>query len=228
MAKNENLTIYDAVRKVPDAAKKPINGGRLKGMTDINPMWRLKTLTEQFGPCGVGWKYVITDKRMEKGAKDEIAVFVDLDLFIKVGDAWSEAIPGTGGSMFVASERNGLYTSDECYKMALTDAISVACKALGFGADVYWDKDRTKYTQQEEQPTQAGKRQAAAPEEGISDAAEQRMWAIAKAHGIEVAQVMRAIVRDYKKTTIQSLSKAQYEELCARLATPKQPESNAG
>ena len=30
--------------------------------------------------------------------------------------------------------------------MALTDAISVACKMLGMGADVYWYKDRTKYT----------------------------------------------------------------------------------
>ena len=29
--------------------------------------------------------------------------------------------------------------------MALTDAISVACKALGMGADVYWEKDTTKY-----------------------------------------------------------------------------------
>ena len=225
MAKNENLSIYDAVRKVPDAAKKPINGGRLKGMTDINPMWRLKTLTEQFGPCGVGWKYVITDKRMEKGAKDEIAVFVDIDLFVKVGDSWSEAIPGTGGSMFVASERNGLYTSDECYKMALTDAISVACKALGFGADVYWEKDRTKYTQPEEQQP-AGKRQA--PTNEVGEADEQRLWAIAKAHGIDVAQVKRAIVRDYKKTTIQSLSKAEYEELCARLSSPKQPAAHAG
>ena len=29
--------------------------------------------------------------------------------------------------------------------MALTDAISVACKALGFGADVYWQAGRSKY-----------------------------------------------------------------------------------
>ena len=27
------------------------------------------------------------------------------------------------------------------YKMALTDALSVACKALGIGADVYFEKD---------------------------------------------------------------------------------------
>ena len=36
--------------------------------------------------------------------------------------------------------------------MALTDAISVSCKALGVGADVYWDKDDTKYTKPEQMP----------------------------------------------------------------------------
>ena len=142
----ENLEIYENVRQVPPSAQREIQAGRLKGKTDINPMWRIKALTEQFGPCGIGWKYVITDKRLEQGANNEVSAFVDIDLYIKVDGAWSDAIPGTGGSAFVASERNGLYTSDECFKMALTDAISVACKALGFGADVYWAKDATKYT----------------------------------------------------------------------------------
>ena len=142
----ENLGIYESVRQVPPSAQREIQAGRLKGKTDINPMWRIKALTEQFGPCGIGWKYVITDKRLEQGANNEVSAFVDIDLYIKVDGAWSDAIPGTGGSAFVASERNGLYTSDECFKMALTDAISVACKALGVGADVYWAKDATKYT----------------------------------------------------------------------------------
>lgn len=142
----DNLSLYNALRGVPDTAKRDITGGRLKGKTDINPMWRIKALTEQFGPCGIGWKYVITDKRLERGAKDEIAAFLDIDLYVKIDGEWTEPIPGTGGSAFVAKEQNGLYTSDECFKMALTDAISVACKALGVAADVYWDKDNTKYT----------------------------------------------------------------------------------
>jgi len=141
-----NMDIYEKVRSVPQEAQKSITGGRLSGMTDINPMWRVKTLTEQFGVCGIGCKYEITHKRLERGGNDEIAAFVDINLYIKNGDKWSEAIPGTGGSSFVAKESKGLYTSDECYKMALTDAISVACKMLGFGADVYWQKDRTKYS----------------------------------------------------------------------------------
>ena len=141
----DNLLVYNAVRKPPEEALKPISGGRLKGKTDINPMWRLKALTEQFGICGVGWKYVITKQWLETGGKEEIAAFVNIDLFIKVDGAWSDAIPGTGGSSFVAKESGGMYTNDECFKMALTDAVSVSCKALGFAADIYWQADNTKY-----------------------------------------------------------------------------------
>lgn len=140
-----NLELWEKVREVPENAQKSITGGRLKGMTDINPMWRLRMLTEQFGPCGIGWRYTINNKYLEDGANGERAAFVDISLYYKVDDTWSEAIPGTGGASFVSNEKNGKYTSDECFKMALTDAISVACKALGVGADVYWSSGGSKY-----------------------------------------------------------------------------------
>jgi len=143
-----NLQLWEQVRAVPQTATKNIGGGRLKGMTDINPMWRIKTLTEQFGPCGFGWYYEIVEKRIEQGGNNEQAAFVDIKLYVKIGNEWSKGIEGTGGSSFVAKEKAGLYTNDECFKMALTDAISVACKALGFGADIYWSKDNTKYNDQ--------------------------------------------------------------------------------
>lgn len=153
----DNLELYNAVRSVPPEAMKQIAAGRLKGMTDINPMWRIKMLTEQFGPCGIGWKYEITGQHLETGANNEIAAFVNINLYYKHGGEWSAPIPGTGGNMFVSSERNGLYTSDECYKKALTDAISVAAKAIGIGADVYWDKDKTKYDASGQTPPEAAR-----------------------------------------------------------------------
>jgi hypothetical protein len=140
----ENLEIYNKYRDVPATAKKEIKGGRMNGKTDINPMWRIKALTELFGPCGIGWYYKPSNKWLEP-CGDEIAAFVDIELFVKIGGEWSFPISGTGGSMFAAKERSGVYVSDECYKMATTDAISVACKQLGIGADVYWQADRTKY-----------------------------------------------------------------------------------
>jgi hypothetical protein len=151
----DNMKFYNLGREVPDNAKKPINAGRLKGMTDVNPMWRIKRLTEMFGPCGIGWWYEITDKHIiADDVTNQKAAFVDILLYFvdpETGHA-SHGIPGTGGSSFVAQESKGAYLSDECFKMALTDAISVAAKAIGIGADVYFDKDRTKYTDEPEAP----------------------------------------------------------------------------
>lgn len=149
--KINNLRIYEAVRSVPQAAQKVIQAGRLKGMTDVNPMWRIKVLTETFGLCGFGWRYEIVRQWLEGlGDQVEVKAFCNINLYVKIDGEWSEPIPGTGGSSFITMERSGTYVNDECYKMALTDAISVAAKALGVGADVYFAKDinTTKYAQQ--------------------------------------------------------------------------------
>jgi hypothetical protein len=172
---NNNLKLYNEVREVPEEAIKKITGGRLSGMSDINPMWRIKELTRHFGICGIGWKIEIIRQRLESGANDEVCAFVDINLYIKdrLNDKWSEPIPGIGGASYISKERNGMYNSDECFKMALTDAISVACKLLGFGANVYFSRDtETKYptystaTQQpNSKPFQPAQRQQAQQQE---------------------------------------------------------------
>lgn len=149
-----NLDLYNKLRVVPAEAIKPIQNGRLKGKSDINPMWRIKTMTEHFGVCGIGWKYVIT-KQWTETYGTETKAYCNIDLFVKVDGQWSDAIQGTGGSSEVTMERNGSYVSDECYKMALTDALSVAMKALGVGADIYFEKGKSidyssKYAMQED------------------------------------------------------------------------------
>jgi len=148
-----NLELYNKVRAVPQEAKKEIAAGRLKGKTDINPMWRIKTLTDQFGPCGIGWYTEIAWTHREDSSSESV-IIVQINLYIKHNNEWSKPIVGVGGSMLCALESKGPYVSDECYKMAYTDAISVACKALGIGADVYWDKDSSKYAKPEKKPVE--------------------------------------------------------------------------
>ena len=142
----DNLELYSKVREVPKDAQKTISAGRLKGFTDINPMWRIKCLTERFGPCGFGWYYKVVAKWTET-VNEEICAFVMIDLYVLRDGEWSQPISGTGGSRLATKERNGIYVSDECYKMATTDALSVACKNLGIGADIYWKEGKTKYDQ---------------------------------------------------------------------------------
>lgn len=155
----DNLSLYNRFREVPQEAKKTIKGGKLNGFTDINPMWRIKKLTEEFGECGFGWYYEEVE-RWKETCGQEVAVFVKINLYTKRNNEWSAPIMGVGGSKMVQLFKGGEVVdfSDEAYKMALTDAISIACKALGMAADVYFANDRTKY---DSQPAQAPQPSAA-------------------------------------------------------------------
>ena len=213
----DNMELYEKVREVPENAQRKIEAGRLKGMTDINPMWRIKTLTEQFGICGIGWKPQIVRTWIDVGANGEAITNVEILLFVKVDGQWSEGIPGIGGSRIVSKENAGLYTDDECYKKAYTDAISVACKLLGMGADVYWQADSTKYT-----PTPV-----ASNPEGTSKTAERKTvtkkskWAqvneIIKDSGITLNDVTEWLTKKKFPNKINSLSDEQFETLVTAL-----------
>ena len=65
----------------------------------------------------------------------EVAAFVNIPLYIKVGDQRSKAHPRCGRSnVCQAEQKDGTaYVEDERYKMATTDATSAACKQLGIG-----------------------------------------------------------------------------------------------
>lgn len=110
---NPNLSVFNKVRQVPQSALKQIGAGRLKGMSDVNPLWRIMAMTDTFGICGIGWKYEII-KQWTETYGNEIKGFCNINLYVKVDGSWSDAIPGTGGSSFVTIERNGAYVNDEC------------------------------------------------------------------------------------------------------------------
>jgi len=148
---NENMKLWDAVKRPPATALKPIAAGRLKGKTDISPQWRMQVMTEQFGPCGEGWSYRIDQLWTEPGIEGQVFAFARVS--VRIGN--HESIPGIGGSMLIAKESSGLHHNDEAFKMAVTDALSVALKALGVAADIYlglWDGSKYKTDPKEEPP----------------------------------------------------------------------------
>lgn len=212
-----NLDLYNKVRAVPQEAQKEIQAGRLKGKTDINPMWRIKTLTEQFGVCGFGWKTEIVREWLETGANGEITANVEIRLYIKQDGVWSDAIPGIGGSALVAKETAGLRTDDDCYKKAYTDAISVACKALGIGADVYYAKDRTKYDAPTvDEPAQAQQaKTATVTKKSVRTAQIERLI---KDTPLTMSKVDEWIVKHWGKAVpVDELAESNYNELYAAI-----------
>ena len=173
-----NLDFYNSWRKAPQDALKTIQAGNLKGKSDINPQWRLQVLTERFGPVGFGWYTRIVehwdDVEEINGATERVA-WVRLELYVKHPETgeWSSPIEGIGGSKYAGNGR-GKELNDEAFKMAETDAISVACKKLGIAADVYWNTTSTKYTQAE--PAKPQKQQAAPNLQPITRRPEDADW----------------------------------------------------
>ena len=154
---SDNSRYWEALKRPPSSALKKINGGRLNGKTDISPQWRVQAMTEQFGPVGTGWKYEIVNLWTVPGG-DELFAFAQVNLYYREGEQWSDAVPGVGGSKLMQLEKSGLYANDEGFKMAVTDALSVAMKALGVAADIYlglWDG--SKYTDERSDAPQAAK-----------------------------------------------------------------------
>lgn len=143
----DNLRFYAPNAEPPkEACKGFTREGGYSG-TDINGMWRIKALTETFGPVGFGWRTTATF-HTETYSETDVRIYCDLLLYVKDPETreWSAPIEGYGGNSVVSVRKGKPYVNDECYKMAETDALGSACKKIGIGAKVYWDKDLSKYT----------------------------------------------------------------------------------
>lgn len=144
----DNMKYFSLLKEVPEDALKKIKAGRIKGYSDVNPMWRIEKMTEVFWPCGIGW--AVSEPIFEHiPTGNETIVSCKITLKIKQDEEWSEPIPWVGWSKSLIQEKNWPYINDEAEKMAYTDALSVAMKMIWLAADVYrWDNNNeepTKY-----------------------------------------------------------------------------------
>jgi len=144
----DNLRIWKNVSNPPKQALKKIVGGDLgaAGMTDINPQWRYRAMTEQFGPCGIGWKFQVVKIWSENASDGQFFAFAEVNVYVKDQSEWSEPIPGIGGSMLIVNQKRGPKLDDEAYKKAVTDALGTAMKMIGIGAEVYSGFNDSKYS----------------------------------------------------------------------------------
>ena len=126
---DENMRLYEQGRSVPKNAQKAFSTGRFSG-TDINPMWRIKKLTEMFGPVGFGWYTEVTRQEVIPADDGNLMAFVDINLFVKDGDTWSKPIFGTGGNTLKAKGK--ALVGFECARGPDRDKANAALKAGAF------------------------------------------------------------------------------------------------
>tara|TARA_Y100001933_G_scaffold90783_2_gene91775 strand:- start:3596 stop:4240 length:645 start_codon:yes stop_codon:yes gene_type:complete len=138
--------IWDALGKTdPSHTKRFSRAGGFKG-TATKPIWVYRRLTEQFGPVGEGWGHSKPDFQVVPGANDEVLVYCTVE-------CWHtdrrNGFFGVGGDKAVAKNKNGLFSDDEAFKKAFTDAVMNAFKSVGVAADVHMGLfDDDKYVAQ--------------------------------------------------------------------------------
>lgn len=126
--------LWDALGKTdPAHTKKFSRAGGFKG-TATRPIWVYRRLTEQFGPVGEGWGHSEPSFEVVPGANGEVLVYCTVRCWHTTAD---KGFYGVGGDKVVAKRGDGLFSDDEAFKKAFTDAVMNAFKSVGVAADVH-------------------------------------------------------------------------------------------
>lgn len=135
---NDNMKLWDSVCETDPKTTKHIN--QRGGFTAIDAYSQIQKATEIFGPVGVGWGWHIEDVK-------ELGGMAVVDLHF-----WHGTKDMTGGfgvigqAALMQGKRGDQYPDNDCFKKAVTDAITKGLSYLGFNADVFLGKfDDNKY-----------------------------------------------------------------------------------
>lgn len=138
----ENLEIWNKLSHTdPKHTKKFKRSGGFEG-TAIKPMFSYLRMTEEFGPCGIGWG--INEPNFQVvAAGEETLVYCTVSIWHGTKE---NTVYGVGGDKVAGKNKYGLNTDDEAFKKAFTDGITNALKLIGVGADVHMGMfDDNKY-----------------------------------------------------------------------------------
>lgn len=143
----DNASLWDRVQKTdPAFTKKFKRGGGFSG-TATNATYLAKRMTEEFGPCGVGWGLNVLNEGVLQGQPllntggeviGHASVHrVHVRLWYMLDGKRGE-IEHFGQTEFVGQRSDGrLFTDEEAPKKSLTDAMSKCLSLLGFAADIH-------------------------------------------------------------------------------------------
>ena len=141
----DKKALWDKLSKTDPAHTKGFSrAGGFKG-TAIKPQWVVMRLTEEFGPCGLGWG-------INRPEFQVVPVGAEVMVYCTVS-CWHGTLDnilwGVGGDKVSTSRQSGTFNDDEAFKKAFTDAIMNAFKFLGVAADVHMGLfDDSKYVQE--------------------------------------------------------------------------------
>ena len=155
---SDNKALWLRVCVTDPKAVKEITGKQYKGNSP-KPYWIVERLTDEFGPCGLGWGFSIISERFER--------FSDTDsLHIAAVRFWY-VLDGKRGELEQIGQTKATYTSaqgkfivdEDAPKKSVTDALVKCASYIGFAGDIFAGRwDDSKYVQEAGREWEARKR----------------------------------------------------------------------
>lgn len=119
--------------------------GKDYGGNSPKPYYIVKRLTDEFGPCGIGWGYSIDSERFERFSDTDVLHIARVTLWYDL-DGHRGQVTQMGQTKATYQTKDGKFKVDEdAPKKSVTDALVKCASYLGFAGDIFagrWDDSR--------------------------------------------------------------------------------------
>jgi hypothetical protein len=218
-----NKELWQRAFVTDPTAVKPITGKQYNGNSP-KPYWIVERLTDEFGPCGIGWGFTILNERIER--------FSDTDsLHIAVVRFWYE-FNGKRGELEQIGQTKASYQSnagkfildEDAPKKSVTDALVKCASYLGFAGDIFSGRwDDSKYVAEARSEWEGRKRDAKPARRAWLDARLAEI-ADAKTSG-ELKKIMKAAIESARRDSDQPAEDELKEAFADKLTKAKKPDA---
>ena len=140
----DNKALWKRVCVTDPQAVKAITGKQYKGNSP-KPYWIVERLTDEFGPCGIGWGFHIVSERMERLTADDVLHVAVVRMWY-VLDGQRGEVEQIGQTKAVyARSAGGFVVDEDAPKKSVTDALVKCASYIGFAGDIFagrWDDSK--------------------------------------------------------------------------------------
>jgi len=217
-----NKALWERVCVTDPAAVKPITGKQYSGNSP-KPYWIVERLTDEFGPCGIGWGFQIINERFERFSDtDSLHVAVVRLWYVQDGKRGELEQIGQTKASYVTS-KGSFMLDEDAPKKSVTDALVKCASYLGFAGDIFSGRwDDSKYVAEARAEWEGRKREADPQRRAWLDARKGEIVA-AKTSG-ELKKIMTAAIDMARSQGDQAAEDELNEAFVAKLETAKKPE----
>lgn len=144
---SDNKALWQRAFTTDPKAVKAITGKQYNGNSP-KPYWIIERLTDEFGPCGIGWGFSILNERFERFSDTDTLHVAVVRFWYMLGEKRGE-LEQVGQTKATYTTSKGAFLVDEdAPKKSVTDALVKCASYLGFAGDIFSGRwDDSKYVQ---------------------------------------------------------------------------------